>query len=82
MIMKTLSEQIYRMNELAGVIVEANKTPCQTPDSTFHTEVKDNKITCSVDLPMDLNLSPADAKILETNIHNAMELVLAPYFKK
>jgi hypothetical protein len=29
---------------------------------------------------MKLDLSESEAKLLESNIHNAMELVLAPYF--
>ena len=67
---------------------EAVKTKCQTPDTQFHTEIKDKKISIDIDLPMDLDLSEEEAELLDANIHfssstfiNAMELVLAPYLK-
>jgi hypothetical protein len=31
-------------------------------------------------LPIKLSLSNEQAKVLDANIHNALELVLAPYF--
>jgi len=34
----------------------------------------------SAELPADLNLSEDDAALLEANLHNAVELVLARYF--
>ncbi len=61
---------------------EQNSTKCQTPDAQFHIEVSGKRVGCSIDLPIDLDLTDSEAKLLETNIHNAMELVLAPYFKK
>lgn len=74
-------EEVKKFKRLSG-LDEANKTPCQTPESVYNITVKDNEIKCSVKLPMDLDLSEEDAKILETNVHNAMELVLSGYFKK
>lgn len=65
-----------------NLLSEQNKTVCQTPDAQFHVKVADNKVSISVDLPIHLNLTEKEAKILETNMHNAMELVLAPYFFK
>ena len=65
-----------------NTFTEAVKTVCQTPDAVFHIEINDKKISVDIDLPMKLNLSEEDAKLLESNIHNAMELVLAPYFNK
>lgn len=62
------------------IVKEANKTICQTPDSKFHISVKGKSVSCKVDLPIELDLSEDEAKILETNIHNAMELVLSKYF--
>ena len=59
----------------------AIETECQTPGAVFHTKIDPKKISCSVDLPKKLELTEEQAKILESNIHNAMELVLAPYFK-
>ena len=61
---------------------EALKTKCQTPDSQFHFEIKDRSVSVSVDLPMSLDLTEAEATLLEANLHNAVELVLAPYFVK
>ncbi len=61
---------------------EAVKTECQTPDAQFNIEIKDDKVSVEVELPMSLDLTEEEAKLLESNIHNAMELVLAPYFKK
>lgn len=58
----------------------ANTTPCQTPDAQFHIHVSEDKIEASVDLPMKLELTEEEAKLLDTNIHNALELVLARYF--
>ncbi len=63
-------------------ITEAVKTPCQTPDAQFNIEIKDKKVSVEVELPMELDLTEKDAKLLEDNIHNAMELVLARYFEK
>jgi len=60
---------------------EALKTECQTPDAQFNIEIKDEKVSVEVELPMKLNLTEDEAKLLESNIHNVMELVLAPYFK-
>lgn len=76
-----LNEQLNRIKELSG-ITEANKTPCQTSGAQFHVKVEGKSVSISVDLPMDLDLTESEAKILETNMHNAMELVLAPYFVK
>ncbi len=61
---------------------EAVKTKCQTPDAQFNIEISDKSVSVKVELPMELDLSESEAKLLESNIHNAMELVLAPYFIK
>lgn len=74
---KITESQARRLN-----LNEQNKTKCQTPNTQFHIGIKDNKISCEIDLPINLELSIAEAKLLETNIHNAMELVLAPYFNR
>lgn len=59
----------------------AMKTECQTPGAQFHTVIKPKVVEIKVDLPKALNLDLEEAKILEANLHNAMELVLARYFK-
>lgn len=58
----------------------ANQTTCQTPGAQFHVHISEDKIEASVDLPMQLNLTEEEAKLLDANIHNALELVLARYF--
>lgn len=60
---------------------EAVKTECQTPDAQFNIEINDSSVSVKVDLPMKLDITEEEAKLLESNIHNVMELVLAPYFK-
>lgn len=61
---------------------EALKTKCQTPDAIFNIEIKDDKVSVEIELPMKLDLTESEAKLLESNIHNAMELVLSKYFDK
>lgn len=58
----------------------AVKTPCQTPGAIFHTVLTDGKVSVSVDLPKKIKLTAEQAKLLESNLHNALELVLAPLF--
>jgi hypothetical protein len=63
-------------------IAEALKTECQTPDTKYTIKITDTKLSINIALPMKLELSEKEAKLLENNLHNAMELVLAPYFNK
>lgn len=61
---------------------EALKTPCQTPDANYNIEIGGNAINCQIELPFDLDIDEEEAKILESNIHNAMEMILSKYFSK
>ena len=56
---------------------------CQTPGAMFHTEIGPFRVACAVDCPPGVlaDLSADDARTLEVNLHNALELVLAPYFR-
>ena len=54
---------------------EAVKTECQTPEANYNIEINDSKVSVEVELPMELDLTEDEAKLLESNIHNAMELV-------
>jgi hypothetical protein len=57
-------------------------TPCQTPGAVYRTRIEDNKITIQVDLGNDtLHLSEESATIIEANLHNAVELVLARFYR-
>lgn len=58
----------------------ALKTRCQTPGAIFHTKIEPKKIEAQVDLPFALNLSEKEAKLLERNLHNVLELALASFF--
>jgi hypothetical protein len=70
------------MKKFSDKLSEAVKTVCQTPGTKFTTEISDDKISVIIELPMSLDISKKEAKLLEDNIHNAMELVLAKYFTK
>ncbi len=56
-------------------------TVCQTSGAVFHMTITSNSVSITVDLPFDTNLSEEEAEVLEANIHNVMELVLAPLFR-
>lgn len=58
----------------------AMKTKCQTPGALFSTLIHPERILVSVVLPFDLDLDERSAELLERNLHNALELVLARYF--
>lgn len=56
-------------------------TPCQTPGAQFHIQITADSVSVSVDLPFEFTgMSTEEAVILEANLHNVVELVLAPYF--
>lgn len=57
-------------------------TPCQTNGAVFHTNITGQDIYLHIELPFEIHLDEAQAEILEANIHNVMELVLAPHFIK
>lgn len=58
----------------------AQRTECQTPGAQFHTHISGNTVAVQVDLPHELGLNKEAAELLENNLHNAVELVLARYF--
>ena len=58
----------------------ALRTECQTPGTRFHTRITGATVEVRADLPYDPGLDEAAAKLLEDNLHNALELVLARYF--
>jgi hypothetical protein len=58
----------------------ALQTKCQTPGCQFSTEIRDSSISLSVtNLPLS-HLDEEGAALLESNLHNAVELVLSIYF--
>jgi len=64
------------------IIKEQNKTRCLTSGAQFHTKINPSSVSIEVDMPFDLNMSEDESEVLETLLHNAIELVLRPYFEK
>lgn len=60
----------------------AIETECQTNGAVFHTEISDRSISVKVDFGRTIYLTQEEAELLESNLHNAVELVLAPYYAK
>lgn len=58
-------------------------TDCQTPDVLYNTHIKGEEGVIEIDLnlPFRFRVTDAEAELLETNIHNALELVLSATFK-
>jgi hypothetical protein len=59
---------------------EAQETKCQTPDVVYNISISDEKISITLDLPKSLQLDEEEAELLESNIHNSLEIVLSKYF--
>jgi hypothetical protein len=59
---------------------EALSTPCQTPDMVYDINISDDKIDISLNMPFKLDIDEDEAKLLEKNLHNAIELVMKKYF--
>jgi hypothetical protein len=66
----------------------ATYTDCQTPGAIYELiiELEDEdtvkKVGCIVTLARRIKLSDGERDVLEANMHNAMELVLARFFRK
>ena len=59
----------------------ANSTKCLTSGAWFHIGVSEDGITAKVALPFKLDIDEEEAKIIETLVHNQLELVLRSYFE-
>jgi len=57
----------------------AVETSCQTPGAVFETHVDASRWTIQVDLPAPMKLTAQEADLVSANLHNAVELVLAPH---
>lgn len=55
-------------------------TDCQTPDAVFSTRISSGGVEIKVTFPHDVELDEHQAEQLEGNLHNAVELALAPLF--
>jgi len=65
----------------------AVSTPCQTPGTMYSTDIGEDgdghlQVSTRTTLPMAVDLDEAGARLLEDQLHNTTELVLAPYFRK
>lgn len=58
----------------------AIETPCQTPEVNYNTTINDHEIGVTAEMPMDVDLDAQQADTLDRNLHNMMEMVLAPLF--
>jgi len=67
--------------KLSELKTEAVATTCQTPGAIFKIHIEAKKIRIEIKLPETTDLSKEEAKLLEQNIHNALELVLKELFK-
>ena len=59
----------------------AKSHKCLTPGTIYGTEIHKNIIKTKIKLPMKLNLSTSESIDLESEIHYAIEKVLAKYFE-
>jgi hypothetical protein len=46
----------------------------------YNISISDEKISITLDLPKSLKLDEEEAELLESNIHNSLEIVLSKYF--
>ena len=61
----------------------ANETKCLTSGAVFKTRISDKEVGVTGVMPGSQlkGLNEEEAAILETLIHNQLELVLRPYFQ-
>jgi hypothetical protein len=58
----------------------AYEAKCKTPGATYRTAIDPFFIGVEVVLPRPLYLTAEEAEQLELNLHNAVELALAPVY--
>lgn len=58
----------------------AREATCQTPDATYRIAIDPFFVSVEVTLPRPLYLDAKQAEQLERNLHNAVELALAPVY--
>jgi hypothetical protein len=58
----------------------ALKTRCQTPEAMFTIAISRTAVSVRAELPFGIDLTESQAELLEANLHNAVELALAPLF--
>lgn len=81
---KTKSPSWYLKNGPAKrkKLQEQNQTQCLTSGAIFNTRIEPKDVGINVSLPFDLEIDEIEAERLETLLHNAVEMILRPYFMK
>lgn len=60
----------------------AKATECQTDGAIYGLVITPKQITVDIELPEPIFWDTHELEILKANLHNAMELVMARYFKQ
>lgn len=55
---------------------------CLTPGAIYSSQIKSKLVSMTVTLPEAIPFSLKESCELEEEIHDAMEKILAPYFKR
>lgn len=58
----------------------AEETRCQTDGAVYGFAITVNTVMVHVELPFPLGLTDDETSLLKSNLHNAIELVLARYW--
>ncbi len=58
----------------------AMSTVCQTPGAQFKTHITRKKVVVEVNFGRSIKLGEEEAELLEANLHNVIEAVLAKYY--
>lgn len=75
------SGDMTRVRQLSAHRIDsALETECQTPGAIYDTEIGPKDVKVDVKLPGELDLDEDQAELLEKNLHNVVELALAPHF--
>lgn len=70
------------MRELMDLIDILSERKCQTPGAIYKFETSSKKVTSTVTLPFELDLTEKEVKRLEDELHDALEMVFKQYFDK
>lgn len=58
----------------------AIESPCQTPGTVYETNVSAGEVSVTLTFEHPLSLTGDQIAVLKVNLHNALELVMAPFF--
>lgn len=59
----------------------AVETCCQTPGAVYSFRITARTVEATVALPPEVAIPEDDAELLEANLHNVLEVVLARYWE-